>query len=46
MPAAPSPAIALPQIKAAEFGATAQMREPSSKIPIALTKTHFMGVMV
>jgi hypothetical protein len=41
-PALPIPAIALPIIRAIEFGATPQIRLPSSKIPIAVRKTHFM----
>lgn len=35
IPAAPSPATARPEIKAAEFELTAQMREPSSKMLMA-----------
>lgn len=38
IPAAPTPAIARPTMKTEEDGATAQMRLPSSKIPIASRK--------
>jgi hypothetical protein len=41
-PAAPIPATALPIIKVMEFWATPQIRLPSSKIPMALRKTHLM----
>lgn len=46
IPAEPNPAMALPQIKAVEFGATPQTNEPSSKIPIARRKTHLIDTTV
>lgn len=46
MPAAPRPAMALPMMKAVEVGATAQRREPTSKIPIAARKTHLIDTAV
>lgn len=42
IPALPTPATALPMIRAMEFGATPQIRLPSSKIPIAMRYTHFI----
>ncbi len=42
IPALPNPAIARPTMSAIEFGAAAQMRLPSSKIPIAAKKVHFI----
>jgi hypothetical protein len=42
IPEEPHPAIARPAIKALDVGATAQMRLPSSNIPIADKKTHLM----
>lgn len=42
IPEEPHPAIARPAIKVADDGATAQIRLPSSNIPIADKKTHFM----
>jgi hypothetical protein len=36
IPALPTPATALPMIKAMEFGATPQIKLPSSKMPIAI----------
>lgn len=39
--AAPTPEIALPIINATEFGATAEMRDPSSNRSSAPIKTHF-----
>ena len=36
IPALPTPATARPMIRAIEFGATPQIREPNSKIPIAM----------
>jgi hypothetical protein len=39
MPALPNPAIARPMIRALEFGATPQMRLPSSKSEMAARKT-------
>lgn len=36
MPADPIPAIALPRMSATEFGAAPQIKDPSSKIPIAV----------
>lgn len=38
MPAPPAPAMALPTIRVVEFLATAQMRLPISKMPIAVRK--------
>lgn len=39
-PAAPSPAMALPMMKAAELGAAAQRMEPPSKIMEEIKYTH------
>ena len=41
IPAHPSPAIARPTISAFEVGAAPQIKDPSSKIPIAAKKVHF-----
>jgi hypothetical protein len=41
-PAAPSPETALPMMSATEFGATAEMIEPISKIASERQYTHFM----
>lgn len=41
MPAVPTPAIARPTMSASEFGATPQMRLPSSKTTMAVKKVHF-----
>ena len=40
-PADPSPAIALPMIKAFELGAAPHIAEPTSKRPMEATKIHF-----
>lgn len=40
IPAAPTPAIARPMIKVVEFGATPQIKLPSSKIANAIRYTH------
>ncbi len=40
IPAEPSPEIALPIIKAVEFGEMAQMRDPSSKMQIETRYAH------
>jgi hypothetical protein len=40
MPATPIPATALPTIKTVLDGATAQIREPTSKIKTAARKAH------
>lgn len=45
MPAHPIPAIARPMIKAFELGATPQIKDPSSKIAIAVRKTTLMEKM-
>lgn len=42
IPAAPTPAIARPMIKAVEFGAMPQIKLPSSKIARAMRYTHLM----
>ena len=42
IPALPHPAIALPTMSETESGATPQMRLPSSKIPKAQRKDHFI----
>lgn len=41
MAAAPTPEIALPTMKAAELGATAEISEPISKIASAPVNVHF-----
>jgi hypothetical protein len=46
MPAAPSPAIALPTMKAAEFGEASQMAEPTSNNRILEIKTSLIGKRV
>lgn len=40
-PPAPRPAIALPQMKAIEFGAAPQRADPTSKIKIRVMNIHF-----
>ena len=40
-PADPTPAIARPMISAVEVGATPQINEPTSKMKMAVRKTHF-----
>ena len=42
IPADPNPAIALPTIKAVELGATPQIKEPNSKMPIATRYTYLI----
>lgn len=42
IPADPNPAIALPTIKVVELGATPQIKEPNSKIPMAMRYTYLM----
>ncbi len=42
IPADPIPATARPMMRATEVGATPQMRDPSSKIPMAKRYTHLM----
>jgi hypothetical protein len=42
IPALPTPATALPMIKAMEFGATPQIRLPSSNMEIAMRKTYLI----
>lgn len=46
IPDAPRPATALPIMKAVEVGATAQTKEPISKMAIAARKTHFIEMTV
>jgi hypothetical protein len=41
IPADPKPATARPTIRAVEVGAAPQTKEPISKIPKAIKKTHF-----
>lgn len=41
-PAEPRPAIARPMMRATLFGATPQMRDPTSKIATAMRNTHLM----
>lgn len=42
MPAEPTPAMALPMIRAMDDGATPHMSEPSSNMPMAMRYTHLM----
>lgn len=42
MPAQPMPAIARPIMRASDVGAIPQIRDPNSKIAIAIKKTVFM----
>jgi hypothetical protein len=42
MPAEPTPAKALPMMRAIELGATPQTKLPSSKTPIAIKYTHLI----
>jgi len=41
-PAAPNPAIALPRIKAVEFGDIPQINDPISKIVMAIKNTYLI----
>lgn len=41
MPENPQPAMALPMMKAVEFGAAPQRADPISKRDIAIIRTHF-----
>ena len=43
MPAAPTPAMARPTMRASEFGATPQIRLPTSKMKIERRKVIFRG---
>jgi hypothetical protein len=42
IPEQPIPAIARPTIKVLELGATAQIKDPTSKSPIVPMKHHFI----
>jgi len=42
----PTPAIARPTMSASLVGATAQINDPSSKMPSTIKKTHLMGKKV
>jgi hypothetical protein len=42
IPAAPIPATARPMMRAVEFGATPQIREPISKMKRAMRYTHLI----
>lgn len=46
IPAPPTPAIARPMIKASELGAAPHIAEPTSKMKMAVKKTHFTGKKV
>jgi hypothetical protein len=46
IPAHPRPATARPTMRPILDGVAAQTREPSSKIPIELMKTHFFEKVV
>jgi len=43
IPHAPPPAIARPRISTGELGLIPQRREPSSKMPMDMRKTHLAG---
>lgn len=43
IPAPPSPAMARPTMSAVELGATPQIRDPSSKMKMAIKKVVFSG---
>lgn len=45
-PALPTPATARPMMRALLVGAAPQTRDPSSKMPMAMRKTHLMGKKV
>ena len=42
IPEAPNPEIARPAMSVAEFGATAEINDPISKIPTQAMNSHFM----
>ena len=43
IPAEPKPAMALPQMNVMEFGAVAQIKDPTSNTKMAETSTHLTG---